>query len=71
MPVGAVIFLGVVLIVFSALDIFMLVTLLKPGDERNQIFEAVRKGIYREISGTPPHLQSLYADKPQEAGGIF
>lgn len=37
MPVGAVIFLGLVLIVFSGLDIFMLVSLLKPGDERNQI----------------------------------
>ena len=37
MPVGAMIFLGVVLAVFIVLDIFMLVTLLKPGDERNQI----------------------------------
>ena len=37
MPVGAMIFLGVVLAVFTVLDIFMLVTLLKPGDERNQI----------------------------------
>ena len=37
MPVGAMIFLGVVLSVFTVLDIFMLVTLLKPGDERNQI----------------------------------
>lgn len=37
MPVGAVIFLGLVLVVFSGLDIFMLVSLLKPGDERNQI----------------------------------
>ncbi|MCG4697418.1 hypothetical protein L0P22_03915 [Anaerobutyricum soehngenii] len=37
MPVGAMIFLGVVLAVFAVLDIFMLVTLLKPGDERNQI----------------------------------
>ena len=36
MPVGAMIFLGVVLAVFTVLDIFMLVTLLKPGDERNQ-----------------------------------
>ena len=34
MPVGAMIFLGVVLAVFTVLDIFMLV---KPGDERNQI----------------------------------
>lgn len=31
------IFLGVILLVFTALDIFMLVSLLKPGDERNQI----------------------------------
>ncbi|ERH33255.1 MULTISPECIES: hypothetical protein [Actinomycetaceae] len=37
MPVGAMIFLGVILAVFTVLDIFMLVTLLKPGDERNQI----------------------------------
>ena len=37
MPVGAMIFLGVILLVFTALDIFMLVSLLKPGDERNQI----------------------------------
>ena len=37
MPVGAMIFLGVVLAVFTVLDIFMLVTLLKPGDDRNQI----------------------------------
>ena len=37
MPVGAMIFLGFVLSVFTVLDIFMLVTLLKPGDERNQI----------------------------------
>ena len=37
MPVGAMIFLGVVLAVFTVLDILLLVTLLKPGDERNQI----------------------------------
>ena len=37
MPVGAMIFLGFVLAVFTVLDIFMLLTLLKPGDERNQI----------------------------------
>lgn len=37
MPVGAMIFLGVVLIGFSALDIILLVSLLRPGDERNQI----------------------------------
>lgn len=37
MPVGAKIFLGVILAVFTALDIFMLVSLLKPGDERNQV----------------------------------
>lgn len=37
MPVGTMIFLGFVLVVFSGLDIFMLVSLLKPGDERNQI----------------------------------
>ena len=37
MPAGAMIFLGVILAVFTVLDIFMLVTLQKPGDERNQI----------------------------------
>ena len=37
MPVGAMIFLVVVLAVFTVLDIFMLVTLLKQGDERNKI----------------------------------
>ena len=37
MPIGAMIFLGVVLAVFAALDIIMLVTLLRPGDERNQV----------------------------------
>lgn len=37
MPVGAMLFLGVVLVLFTILDIFMLVSLLKPGDERNQI----------------------------------
>ncbi len=37
MPVGAMIFLGVILVVFTILDIFMLVSLLKPGDERSQI----------------------------------
>ena len=37
MPVGAMFFLGIVLFVFTVLDIFMLVSLLKPGDERNQV----------------------------------
>ena len=37
MPVGTMIFLGVVLAVFVILDVDMLVSLLKPGDERNQI----------------------------------
>ena len=37
MPVGAIIFLGVFLLGFGVLDIFMVVTLLKPGDERNQV----------------------------------
>ena len=37
MPFGAMIFLGVVLVVFPALDIIMLVSLSKPGDERSQI----------------------------------
>ncbi len=33
----AMIFLGVILLIFVVLDIFMLVSLLRPGDERNQI----------------------------------
>ena len=37
MPIGAMIFLGVVLAMFAVLDIIMLVTLLRPGDERNQV----------------------------------
>ena len=37
MPMGAIFFLVVVLAVFAILDIYMLVSLLKPGDERNQI----------------------------------
>ena len=37
MPVGAMIFLTVVLVVFIVLDVYMVVSLLKPGDERSQI----------------------------------
>lgn len=37
MPMGAMLFLGAVFLVFLGLDMFMLVTLLKPGDERGQI----------------------------------
>lgn len=37
MPIGAMIFLGSVLFVFATLDIIMLVSLSRPGDERNQI----------------------------------
>lgn len=37
MPIGAIIFAAAVLIIFTALDIIMLVSLLRPGDERNQI----------------------------------
>ena len=37
MPVGAMIFLGIVLVGFVGLDIFMLVSLSAPGDERGQI----------------------------------
>lgn len=37
MPVAAMVFLGVVLLVFTVLDLVMLVSLLKPGDERKQI----------------------------------
>ena len=37
MTVKTILFLGAVLIVFAALDIFMLISLLKPGDERSQI----------------------------------
>lgn len=37
MPIGAKIFLGVILAVFAILDVIMLVTLSRPGDERNQV----------------------------------
>lgn len=37
MPLGAAIFLGIILVGFTALDIIVLVSLLIPGDERNQI----------------------------------
>ena len=37
MPVGVMIFLGVVFALFAILDIYMLVSLSKLGDERNQI----------------------------------
>ena len=37
MPVGAMIFLGIVFVGFVGLDIFMLVSLSAPGDERGQI----------------------------------
>ena len=37
MPVTAMIFLGVFLAILSILDIILLVSLLAPGDERNQI----------------------------------
>lgn len=37
MPIGAMIFLGVILVIFAALDIMMVVSLAKPGDERNQV----------------------------------
>lgn len=36
MPAGALIFLGV-LLVFAALDVFLVVSLLHPGDERGQL----------------------------------
>ena len=37
MPLGAMIFLIVVLALFAAMDVVMLVTLLRPGDERGQV----------------------------------
>ena len=37
MPIGATIFLLVVLLIFVVLDGIMLVTMLLPGDERNQV----------------------------------
>lgn len=37
MELSAKIFLGVVLLVFILLDTIMIVSLLKPGDERNQV----------------------------------
>ena len=36
-PVGAMIFLGAVLLVFTVLDVIMIVSLLRPGDERSQV----------------------------------
>ena len=37
MPLGAIIFLIVVLVLFAVMDVVMLVTLLRPGDERGQV----------------------------------
>ena len=37
MPLGAMIFLIVVLLIFAAMDLVMVVTLLRPGDERSQV----------------------------------
>lgn len=37
MPMGAMVFLGGVLAVFAVVDLVMLVTLLRPGDERGQV----------------------------------
>lgn len=37
MSIGALLFMGILFILFPALDIFMLVSLLVPGDERNQV----------------------------------
>lgn len=37
MPLGAMVFLGAVLLIFAALDAVMLFSLLRPGDERGQV----------------------------------
>ena len=37
MPIGAMVFLGGVLAVFAVVDLVMLVSLLRPGDERSQV----------------------------------
>lgn len=37
MPVSAQIFLGIILLIFTILDIWMIVSLLKPGDERKRM----------------------------------
>lgn len=37
MSIGALLAMGIVFLLFPALDIFMLVTLVAPGDERNQV----------------------------------
>lgn len=37
MSVSAMVFLGIVLFIFAVLDIAMIVSLIKPGDERNQM----------------------------------
>lgn len=37
MPPSAMVFLGIILLIFAVLDIIMIVTLLRPGDERKQM----------------------------------
>lgn len=37
MPPSAMVFLGIILLIFAVLDIIMLVSLLRPGDERKQM----------------------------------
>ena len=37
MAASATVFLGIVLLIFAALDIAMIVSLIKPGDERKQM----------------------------------
>lgn len=37
MSIGALLAMGIVFLLFPALDIFMLFSLLAPGDERNQV----------------------------------
>ena len=37
MPIGAILFFGGTLLAFVALDLFLLISLVRPGDERNQI----------------------------------
>ena len=37
MPIGAILLFGGTLLVFVALDLFLLISLVRPGDERNQV----------------------------------
>ena len=58
MPIGAIIFLGAVLLVFAALDGVMLFSLLRPGDERGQIV-VWKASAFTLASTTGAHLLNV------------